>query len=90
MFYVSSSDTDKSQGREVGREGSVVGERLNERTFWQECEKGEGLAMLVSGVRTFRQKGQQVQRTSTGNEGLVCLRKRMSEERDRKWFENLE
>lgn len=54
MFYVSSGDTDKSQGREVGREGSVVGECLNERTFWQKCEKGKGLAMLVSGVRTFQ------------------------------------
>ena len=42
------------------------------------------------GYGHFRQKGQQVQRTSTGNEGLLCLRKRMSEERGRKWFENLE
>lgn len=77
------------EGRLVER-GGVVGERLNERTFWQECEKGKGLAMLVSGVRTFRQKGQQVQRTSTSNKGLVCLRKRISEERARKWSENLE
>lgn len=52
---MSSGDTDKSQGREmIGREGSVVGERLNERTFWQKCERGKGLALLVSGVRTFQ------------------------------------
>ena len=52
---MSSGDTDQSQGREmIGREGSVVGEGLNERTFWQKCERGKGLALLVSGVRTFQ------------------------------------
>lgn len=32
----------------------MVGEHLNERTLRQKCERGKGLAMLVSGVRTFQ------------------------------------